>query len=249
MSIYINKFANNYQRDYLLNFYGESSIYYYDQIIKLLNQNGMSELIEFLDLNTQSFIFEYNKFLFKINSLYINPKLSKYIDNGSIDYLIGDVINQWAKLIHFKNQPEINIRRRIVDFEYFKQDITQAFLESNILTYERYNKKVFPSQVVYSYFFLISKKLFFINHFLSLYSKLKFTKFSIFDAFVFRIDFFTIGSKPYFISYNRPGLEYPKKLFYWGYNIKYDVPMELYKGNVDRVWIDPYTFERFGNVK
>lgn len=59
-----------------------------------------------------------------------------------------------------------------------------------------------------------------------------------FLSFKFSIDGYAMGQRRYRLSWSRPGWEYTSKLKYHGFNLKWDVPNELYKGDLSRPYLD-----------
>eukprot|EP00340_Litonotus_pictus_P001740 CAMPEP_0170516388 /NCGR_PEP_ID=MMETSP0209-20121228/2614_1 /TAXON_ID=665100 ORGANISM="Litonotus pictus, Strain P1" /NCGR_SAMPLE_ID=MMETSP0209 /ASSEMBLY_ACC=CAM_ASM_000301 /LENGTH=425 /DNA_ID=CAMNT_0010801253 /DNA_START=918 /DNA_END=2195 /DNA_ORIENTATION=+ len=243
---YLDGFLNNSQREYIADLYKDSQIYYYDALAKSIQAKGVQGFIESIQFKSDIHVQDYNAFKYKINSLYANPRLQKYLDSAKIDYIITDAINQWRKLISWDTEPELNLRKRKYDFDYLRQDITLAMLEENILIYERYNQKVKTHGFLYNYYFEEAAKSMIANKFTYPFKRVMFLKYSIFDAFVFRLNFMSIGKKPYLTSMFMKGEEYKINKWLHGYNIKYDVPMELYKGQIPDKWMDDYGFKYEG---
>lgn len=208
----------------------------------------MEEFINIIECENKFHNKELLKYLYKVNTLYINNKLQKYLHNGVIDYLIGDALDQWDKLSSWENIAELKIRHTVYDYDYLRQDITQALMESNIIFYERYTKLVKYQNYFYRNFNYLFVRLFKANHFNSISKKLKFKKFSIFDAFVFRLNFITIGYRRYYYFWFKTAEEYEKFQKYHGYNIKYDVPMELYKGDLSRIYYSMSNQRLYSNM-
>lgn len=114
--------------------------------------------------------------------------------------------------------------------------------------YERYSKKVKfanSNYIIFSNTYVKNRYSYWFN---SIIKKILIKKFSIFDAFVFKWNFITIGYTPNISGLFRDKLEYTSKKIFHGYNIKYDVPMELYKGKINDSYTDPITFIKIKNV-
>jgi hypothetical protein len=61
-----------------------------------------------------------------------------------------------------------------------------------------------------------------------------------FIAFKFSLDYYALGKQRYFSKYSAPGWEYKSRVKYQGFNLKWDVPSELYKGDLRKDYIDEY---------
>jgi len=220
---------NNFQKNVVYNSLGDSSIYYYDLFVEAIKSNDQRERFP----NTGDvFKKEYTKFLHKINKAYVNPKMALSLDKGTIDYDIIDALEQWNKVFLKHEQPYIGIRRSDYDIEYFNQPVTLALFEENITFFNKYFKRVHFEHYIMNVF----------NHHtiehlkktrLNSFAKKNYYKwyFKPFVAFIFHIDYYTIGKTKYKFSHLRDGWDFTSKDWIWGTNMKWDVPDELYKGN------------------
>lgn len=238
---YLDNFANNIQKQAIESLLKDSPIYYYCLIADIIRIEGV-EGFEML-LSGKHCIFEkdYAMFRYKVNKLFVNPRLEKYLDSGEIDWLITNAIGQWGKFAEdYPNETFLTIRKRIRDHEYFRQSITKAMLDENIILFEQYFKKVIPHQYLYGRYLsrekeLLKKKM------LNIFSYPYYIYYSFMKAVNFRLSVISIGNRPYFMAPLKPGQEYTSNLYRNGYNIKYDVPNELYKGNT--IVTKNYSFE------
>jgi hypothetical protein len=130
------------------------------------------------------------------------------------------------------------IRKDPVDFIYFQQPITKALLDENILFYHKYNKKVFFEQVIYIKFLRYVLTPIFERKF-NILQKLYSIYYSNIKSFKFSNNGINMGRERRLFYFGRDGWEFENKLKFHGYNLKWDVPHELYKGNLD----SPYSIE------
>lgn len=239
LPIILGNMFNNKQTEYIIDLLNNSSTYYYNLFVETLIKEGKNSFESLINLDHNVFHREYAKFRYKFNKLYLNNNLSPYLDTGEIDILILNVINQWSSFIkNNPDKPELNIRKSPVDHIYFSQDITKALIEENIILHHRYNSIVRPYQYLYTKFISneteqLNRKYFKYNKFKK---ALKYCYYYISKSFLFKYNCVSIGRKRYLIYYTKPGSEYSGNVYRYGYNIKYDVPMELYKGNINSTY-------------
>jgi hypothetical protein len=189
---------------------------------------------------------EYFKLDYKFNKLFVNKHLKNYLDDGSIDYYVNDILKQWYHLItRHGTDTYLSIRKEPIDYLYFQQPITKALFDENILLYHKYNKQVHFEQHIYISCIKDLKKDF--GKRLKGFEKLKGLYFHLFKAFRFSNDGLNMGRLRRWGYMNRNPWEYDNKLVYHGYNTKWDVPQELYKGNLD----SSYYIElfKYNNIK
>ena len=211
-----------------------ASIYFYDAFAKEVKENGLQGFKNYIEINESPFILKhFSQLLYKINKLYINPYLHKYSHTIEIDYKIGDAIKQWNYIRKSNSNVEINLKKRTRDYEYFNQDITKAMLQENIISYQRYHEKVTMSSSFYNIYLHSLNSTFEKNHFNSITKKISSIWYSYMKAYVFCYNYMTIGTKNYMNFNLKNGEDYSYSKKFIGYNIKYDVPMELYKGSME----------------
>ena len=92
------------------------------------------------------------RFGYKINRLYLNPHMSRYLDNGLIDYEIIEFIKQLFCLQEKNYIPSIKIRTEEYDYEFLRRDTTRAFFEENITFFHKYNKLVTLQHFIFNHF-------------------------------------------------------------------------------------------------
>lgn len=241
----LDKILNNYQKTYTIEMLRDSSICYYDSYVEAIKANDQTLGFP----NTGKLIpSELTKFLYKINKLYVHPSMSLALDKGTIDSEVLDALTQWKKLFSKHYTPYIALRREVYDNEWLRQPITIAMLEENIIFYNKYFKRVHFEHFFHNHMnasalgFLYKKK---IN---SLIQKLYFhVYFRPFKAFLFHIDYYTIGKYKYKFYYFKDGWDYQSKDWTYGSNLKWDVPDELYKGNQNQSLIMP-TGQNYNNI-
>jgi hypothetical protein len=239
----LDKSLNNYQKLFVIRFLKDSSIYYYDAFLEALKANDQKELFP----NTGGFISqEYNKFLYKINRVYVNPNMTLSLDKGLIDYEILDALIQWDEVFRSHENPYIGLRRKVYDNEYLRKNISQALFEENIIFFNKYFKRAHFEQYIFNIFnwsHLPNMKQ---NKLNSPFKKIWFYYyFRPFKAFKFSSDFYTIGQIKYLFSLSREGWDFSSKDWIYGSNLKWDVPDELYKGENNR----NYYLENFQKIK
>jgi hypothetical protein len=168
---------------------------------------------------------------YKLNKLYLNKKLSNLLDNNTIDFEVYNVLNQWRDLSVRYIDTFISIRKRNIDGRYFERPMTQAMLDECILFFHKYNKQVRLEQYVYRYvvFENLQKKYKF-----SILERIYYTFYYWpVHTFNFSSDGLSMGQSRTFTRFGAAPWEHSKNLKYHGYNPKYDVPMELYKGKLN----------------
>jgi hypothetical protein len=159
--------------------------------------------------------------------------LKNYLDDGSIDYLIHDILKQWEFLISKHGiKASLGIRKEVTDYNYLDLPITKALFDENILLYHKYNKQVQLEQHIYIKFLKFylkgkyDKKFTVLQRFYGVY-------YSAIKAYKFSNDGINIGRYRRILYIMYPPWEFTGKLKYHGYNLKWDVPHELYKGNLE----------------
>ena len=91
---------------------------------------------------------EYFKFSYKYNKLYLNPSISHLLDNGDIDLRVFDFGHQWNRLMRKNESPWLKIRKQGYDYEFFSEPIVNAFLDSGIIYFHKYNEIVLQSHYI-----------------------------------------------------------------------------------------------------
>ena len=84
-----------------------------------------------LDLKGSGWETEYNKFQYKISCLYSRPEVQYLLDQGSLDYAVLDVLNNFSKT------PEITVPGPIGE-ELKQKSIIRAFIELGLLYAEKH---------------------------------------------------------------------------------------------------------------
>jgi len=179
---------------------------------------------------------EFYRFHHKINKLYVHPLYANKLDEGRIDDELIDAMRQWHyAFIHYLD-PYISIRRKNYDFEFLNTTITRALMDENVIVYNKYHKRLYMQNYIYNYY----------NHqLLNMFIKDKLKGFKFFyhnlyfryvKAFKFESDFYTIGKRKSIFRLGARPWEWRSSLFVHGYNLKWDVPMELYKGDYRRTY-------------
>ncbi len=239
----LDKSLNNYQKFYVINLLKDSSIYYYDAFLEAIKANDQNEGFP----NTGGFFWqEYNKFLYKINRVYVNPNMTLSLDKGLIDYELLDAVIQWDQIFRTHDNPYIGLRRQVYDNEYLRQNITKALFEENIIFFNKYFKRCHFEHFIFNIFnwyHLPKLKRSKLN---SPFKKIWFYfYFRYFKAFNFSADFYTIGQIKYLFSLSREGWDFSSKDWIYGSNLKWDVPDELYKGDN----VTDFYLENFQKIK
>ena len=227
---HLKKYLNNYQLKVVNEILENSSIYYYDAFIKILNQDGVDGFKDFIKLKSEFLIKDYNRFYHKINKLYTNKRLYRYMDEDKIDLMIGNVIYQWKRYVNFDSMFLIKRNRSFNNFDFFKNPVIQAMLEENVLIYERYSSLIYFNNMFCSNYISNIWNEYKKQYFPSIFSRIKFFKYLVFDCTIFGYNIIGLGSRYYLVKQLKDRLEYSKMKGDIGRNIKYDVPMELYKG-------------------
>jgi hypothetical protein len=175
---------------------------------------------------------ECTKYIYKINKLYTNPRLSIHLDKGTIDYEIADAMIQWDKIFNKHSNSWVEIRRNAYDNEWFIQPITLAMLDENIIFYNKYFKRVHFEQHIFNHLNRYALTQIMYKKMSNIFEKVYFyLYYRPFLAFIFNIDYYTIGKIRHNNYLFKQGWEYSSKDWIWGSNLKWDVPDELYKGN------------------
>lgn len=236
MSFQLDKIMNNSQKSIVMKLLGNSSIYYYDLFIETLLLYGINSFESLINLSHDIFKKDQSILRYKINKLYLNKRLSDYLDDNTIDYIIADSLIQWNRIIsQFPNDPSLQIRNSPEYFDYFKQDITHALLEEGIIKYIRYHSKVsFADYIHTKYIRNEMENSFSLIKSKGMFNTIHFYWYRIFNCFLFSISTLSVGPQPYIFEPVKSGDNYSSKLYLHGLDYKYDVPMELYKGNIIR---------------
>jgi hypothetical protein len=241
----LDNIFNNYQKESTLITIGDSGIYFYDSFIEAIKANDQTLGFP----NTGDFLKnEFNRFKYKINKLYVNPRLSLHLDKGTIDHVIIDALRQWNCLYQNHYQGFIAIRRRYYDNEWMMQNITMAMFDENITFYNKYFKRVHFEHFIYKNF---NENLYVVLHtkkFNTVFKKLYFLYYRLFEAFLFHNDYYTIGKIKFRHSFLREGWDYTSKQWTFGANLKWDVPDELYKGDNNLQSVLLPTGQRLNNI-
>jgi hypothetical protein len=125
----------------------------------------------------------------------------------------------------------ISIRKESTDYVFFQQNITKALFDENIYFYHKYNKQVHLEQKIH----IAYLKVFLYPQFktkLTYLQKIYSTYYSFIKSYRFSSDGFNMGRLRYHSFFLRLPWEFESNLKYHGYNLKWDVPQELYKGNL-----------------
>lgn len=145
-------------------------------------------------------------------------------------------MRQFHYLFMHNVDPYLAMRRKFYDFEFFNQHVTQAFLDEKIIIFHKYHKRIFFENYLYN-FYNSQLLYFFINQ------KLKGYKYyyhniyyRFFKAFKFESDFYTIGKRKTIFKLSTRPWEWQSNQFVHGYNLKWDIPMELYKGDYRKIY-------------
>lgn len=228
---------NNFQKNLAVSNLGDSSIYYYDLFVEAIKSNDQRNKFP----NTGNVIAqEYTKFMYKINRLYVNPKLALSLDKNTIDHEVIDALEQWNKVYLKHDSPYIGIRRLEYDIEYLSQPITVALFEENITFFNKYFKRVHMEQYILNIFNAYAidhlKKIKINTMMKKIYYRMYYKPFV---AFIFNIDYYTIGQRKYKFSHFREAWDFSRMDWIYGSNLKWDVPDELYKGNTFRKYTFP----------
>jgi hypothetical protein len=145
-------------------------------------------------------------------------------------------MKQWHYVFVHNLDPCITVRRKSYDFSFFDLPATNAFFNENILLFNKYNKKIYFENYLFNYynsqlvFYLIRNKLKGYRYFYHNYY------YKIFKSFRFESDFYTIGQRKTIFRLSLRPWEWKSHQFIHGYNLKWDVPMELYKGDFRKVY-------------
>lgn len=145
-------------------------------------------------------------------------------------------MKQWHYVFVHNIDPYITVRRKSYDFEFFNLPLTKAFFHENILIFNKYHKRIYFENYLYNYYnshllyFLLSNKLKGFGYFYhNIYYRF-------FKSFRFESDYYTIGKRRTIMRISLRPWEWKSNQFVHGYNLKWDVPMELYKGDVRRTY-------------
>lgn len=197
----------------------------------MIRIEGVEGFEKCLNMTHSIFQRDYAKFRYKINRLFINPRLEKFLESDEIDMIIVNAIGQWGKFAEdHPSETFLAIRKRQMDHEYFRQEITKAMLDENLILFERYFKKVIPQHFIYGKYFSMEKE-FLKKKMLNAFRFPIYVYFCLMKASYFRYSILSIGNRAYFFAPLKEGSEYTWVKYRHGYNIKYDVPNELYKGS------------------
>lgn len=202
----------------------------------MIKTQGYNEFEKIFRIQTEMSSKEFYRFYYKINKIYVHPLFENCLDNGKVDDIIIDAMRQWHYVFVHNLDPLISIRRKNYDFEFLNTPVIRAMMDENIIVFHKYHKIVCMQNYLYNYYnhqflyFLIKDKLKGLKYF---YHNLYFR---FFKAFKFESDFFTIGKKKSILTLGARPWEWRSSLFVHGYNLKWDVPMELYKGDYRRTY-------------
>jgi hypothetical protein len=189
---------------------------------------------------------EINRYFYKINKVYSNPKVALSLDKNTLDMEILNAFRQWANVFNNFNEPYIGIRRKSYDWEFLNLPLTQALLDEGVIIVNKYNKRVHAEQYISYHFMSLVEKYLKKNKVNSLYRRLRMTYYNIIKGFKFSTNFYVMGQKKYLlIPIEGPTL--PENEFIYGLNLKWDVPIELYKSKThESYWTMDGT--KLGNV-
>ena len=84
---------------------------------------------------------EYVKFCNKLNRIFCNQNVSNLLDNNEIDWQFMGFLKQ-LKRLHFSTSGYVQLLDRPRDYEFLEQPLTKAFLEENVLFYNKYSLTV-----------------------------------------------------------------------------------------------------------
>lgn len=233
--MYLDKHLNNYQKETAFRTLRNSSMYYYQLFFENLKKiaNSSSQNNKNVNIKTDDFLAkDYNRFSYKINKMFLNPHLAAKLDDGTIDYDIMDALNQWYKFSLKYDDACLFLRKKPIYFEYFRQPITLAMLDENIVLFNKYTNKVSLEQNIYRTY--LYPKMASMKHKKNQWQRLYYMYYRYCIAFKFAIDFWQIGFRKALTTYFVEGQDKDSSKFVHGYNLKWDIPMELYKGNFQR---------------
>lgn len=114
-----------------------------DNIVNTKEKN--LDLYKALDCNGPEWQIEYQKFEYRINSIYNRPEVEYLLDNGSLKFAILDV------LYNFSISPLINVIGPIGE-EIKQKSIIRAFIETNLLYPEKHMSYLFCSNLHRKFF-------------------------------------------------------------------------------------------------
>jgi hypothetical protein len=107
--------------------------------------------------------------------------------------------------------------------------------DENITFYNKYFKRAHFEQFIYNVFNMMALKVLYKKKINSILRKIYFKwYYSPFKAFLFSIDYYTIGKNKYKYFVAKEGWDFSSRDWIYGANIKWDVPDELYKGDQRR---------------
>ncbi len=202
----------------------------------MIKSKGYKYFEDIFKLKTDFGSKEYYRFYHKLNKIYVHPLLANKLDNSEIDDEIIDSMRQWHYLFLHNLDPFISIRRKAYDFAFLNTPITRALMDENIIVYHKYHKRVYMQNYLFNYYnqqflyFFIQEKL---KGFKYIYHNIYFR---FFKGFKFESDFFTIGKRKSVFRLSARPWEWQSNIFIHGYNLKWDIPMELYKGDYRRTY-------------
>lgn len=199
--------------------------------------NGYQDFEQIFKIQTELGSREFYRYYHKLNKIYIHPLFRDKLDTGEIEHIIIDAMRQWHYLFIHNLDPFIAIRRKNYDFEFLNSPITRAMMDENIIVYNKYHKRLYFENYLYNYYnhqflyFFVKDKL---KGFKYCYHNLYFR---FFKAFKFESNFFTIGKRKSIFRISARPWEWKSSQFVHGYNLKWDIPMELYKGDYRRSYM------------
>jgi len=170
--------------------------------------------------------------MYKLNKVYVHPKMSLSLDKGTIDLELIDALKQWSKIYVKHEIPYITLRREMYDNEYLNLPITVALFEENVTFFNKYFKRVHFADFIYNAFNMQALNYLTKNKLNTFWKKAYFNLYYYpIKGFKFSFDHFAIGQVKYLNSFAREGWDFTSKDWIFGSNLKWDVPHELYKGN------------------
>lgn len=213
----------------------DSGIYYYDLYLEIAKASDINQFPFFREV----FAPELRRLKYKLNKVFIHPMMAQKLDEGSIDYDIIDHLKQWKRLFNQHDDPYIILRRLVYDQQYTMQPTTIALLDENITYWNKYTQRVSYEHYIYHGLLeqvLREQRQVKLNTlFKRLYSKFYY---SVFKSFIFGIDYWSIGKKKYKYMVAAGYTEFSSREYLYGLNLKWDVPLELYKGEYNKRFYD-----------
>ena len=163
------------------------------------------------------------------------------MDNGEVDLQAFNFLHQWHQL--YKKNPShyLSIRKDAYDYDFFHVPIVKAFQDLGIIYFHKYNQIVLQSHEIN---FMLLKAISFLQsgkyntkllleEKFSRWKKLYYsTYYTHFKTFQFSSNYFSMGNRRSRTRYLQIPWEYENNLFVHGVSPKWDIPLELYKGNL-----------------